>query len=556
MNLNIRVSGPAWMWINSSAEILWGIFAFLWYDVLSDLEYESRIKWWVNWYDINISDKNAIISKYVDVFLAFSVDSVVKSKDYLKSWSVVFLNKKYLDSLSEDFKNELIQKNIKFFDLEINDKYDNTYLLALACKYLWVWFDVLDDKIKEIFLKKSEVVYLANKKIIENIFNNVQVETSNITLEKIWNPKQYSYWNKQVTYWAIEWELEFYSAYPMTPASSILTEVVNSKKVNFLQAEDEIASINAALWASYTTSRAMVWTSGWGFALMTEALSFAIQAELPITVALSMRAWPSTWTPTYFEQWDLNYALNPTFWDFEHIVLYPSSVVECYEFWALALSLADKFQTVVILLLDKQLSELFNSFENNPKVYVDRGEIIKNPPLDYKRYENTLSWISPRVKVWTISWDFISTSYEHDEFWATSEDAENKIKMTQKRWRKLNDFYKNIPHKGYEVINPEAKKMFISMSANCYNLKAFVENNPEYGLIIIKILKPINPEILEVIKNLDEIIFVESNFSGQLESYITKEFGLKYQNNLKISNFRKYDWFPFYYEEIDEKFSK
>ena len=556
MNLNIRVSGPAWMWINSSAEILWGIFAFLWYDVLSDLEYESRIKWWVNWYDINISDKNAIISKYVDVFLAFSVDSVVKSKDYLKSWSVVFLNKKYLDSLSEDLKNELVQKNIKFFDLEINDKYDNTYLLPLACKYLWVWFDVLDDKIKEIFLKKSEVVYLANKKIIENIFNNVQVETSNINLEKIWTPKQYSYWNKQVTYWAIEWELEFYSAYPMTPASSILTEVVNSKKVNFLQAEDEIASINAALWASYTTSRAMVWTSGWGFALMTEALSFAIQAELPITVALSMRAWPSTWTPTYFEQWDLNYALNPTFWDFEHIVLYPSSVVECYEFWALALSLADKFQTVVILLLDKQLSELFNSFENNPKVYVDRGEIIKNPPLDYKRYENTLSWISPRVKVWTISWDFISTSYEHDEFWATSEDAENKIKMTQKRWRKLNDFYKNIPHKGYEVINPEAKKMFISMSANCYNLKAFVENNPEYGLIIIKILKPINPEILEVIKNLEEIIFVESNFSGQLESYITKEFGLKYQNNLKISNFRKYDWFPFYYEEIDEKFSK
>ena len=98
--------------------------------------------------------------------------------------------------------------------------------------------------------------------------------------------------------------------------------------------------------------------------------------------------------------------------------------------------------------------------------------------------------------------------------------------------------------------------MFISMSANCYNLKAFVENNSEYGLIIIKILKPINPEILEVIKNLEEIIFVESNFSGQLESYITKEFGLKYQINLKISNFRKYDWFPFYYEEIDEKFSK
>jgi pyruvate/2-oxoacid:ferredoxin oxidoreductase alpha subunit len=33
----------------------------------------------------------------------------------------------------------------------------------------------------------------------------------------------------------------------MTPASTILTEVINSKKVNYLQAEDEIAVINAAL---------------------------------------------------------------------------------------------------------------------------------------------------------------------------------------------------------------------------------------------------------------------------------------------------------------------
>lgn len=88
----------------------------------------------------------------------------------------------------------------------------------------------------------------------------------------------------------------------MTPASTILTEITAAKRVPFLQAEDEIAVINSALGASFTGARAMVGTSGGGFALMTEALSFAAQAEFPITVVLSQRAGPSTGTPTFHEQ--------------------------------------------------------------------------------------------------------------------------------------------------------------------------------------------------------------------------------------------------------------
>jgi len=33
----------------------------------------------------------------------------------------------------------------------------------------------------------------------------------------------------------------------MTPASTILTEVIKSKRITYLQAEDEISVINAAL---------------------------------------------------------------------------------------------------------------------------------------------------------------------------------------------------------------------------------------------------------------------------------------------------------------------
>ena len=84
----------------------------------------------------------------------------------------------------------------------------------------------------------------------------------------------------------------------MTPASTLLTEVVKQNRVKYIQNEDEIAVINSALWASFTWARSMCWTSGGWFALMSEALSFAVQAEFPIVTVLAQRAGPSTWTPT------------------------------------------------------------------------------------------------------------------------------------------------------------------------------------------------------------------------------------------------------------------
>ena len=125
--------------------------------------------------------------------------------------------------------------------------------------------------------------------------------------------KNLTYGNKALAYGAVASELEYFSAYPMTPASTVLSEIIASRKVTYLQAEDEISVMNSALGAAYTGKRAMVATSGGGFALMTEALSFAAQAEFPIVAVLSQRAGPSTGTPTYQEQSEISYALVPTF---------------------------------------------------------------------------------------------------------------------------------------------------------------------------------------------------------------------------------------------------
>jgi len=567
MRLNTRITWPAWAWINSTVDIIADLYAELWYDLISDIEYESRIKWGVNFFDVNISDKKEkFLTKKVDVILAFNAESLEKQLPSLKENATIISNKKWINKLNEKW---IDLSKFQILDLEINDKYDNTYLLWIYALFLNLDIKIMLENIEKVFERKWKDVVENNKNIVKNIFDTYEIPTKHeLKIGKIWNPKELTYWNKALTYGAIEWWLEFYSAYPMTPASTILTEVINSKKVKYIQNEDEISVINSAIWASFTWARAMSWTSGWGFALMTEALSLAVQTETPITVVLSQRAWPSTWTPTFFEAWDINFALNPTFGDFNHVVMYPSNLEEAYYFWGLALNIADKYQTQVILLMDKQSSELAWTAEKMFVPPIDRWVILDNPPLDYKRYEITESWISPRVKVGTKNGDFIASSYEHDEYGATSEDPEVKKAMTEKRHRKLDNFFEKENIKWYEIypaLAPDVsmpawatietnkpKKYIITTSFTSYTAKHFVDENPEFGLIIIKFLKPIDERLVQDLKDVEEIIFVENNFSGQIENHLSKELGLKYIPWLKISNMRKYDLFPFYIEDFEQ----
>lgn len=550
MNLNTRITWPAWAWVNSTVDIIAELYAELWYDLITDIEYESRIKWWINFFDINISDKKEkFLTNKVDIILAFNKESFEAQIPYLKVKSTIIINNKWIDKINPNFNFD----NYNILSIEINDKYDNTYLLWIYTLYLNLELNIVLDKISKVFYNKWQNIVEKNKNIIKEIYETYKIEKkSKIKIKKLWKSKNLMYWNKSLAYWSIEWWLEFYSAYPMTPASSILTEIINSKKVNYIQNEDEIAVINSALWASFTWARAMCGTSWWGFALMSEALSFAVQAELPITVILSQRAWPSTWTPTFHEAWDINYALNPTFWDFNHIVMYPSNLEEAYYFAWLALNIADKYQVQVILLMDKQSSELLWTVKKLKTIKIDRWIILDNPPIEYKRYEITKNWISPRVKVWTKNGDFIATSYEHDEYWATSENPKIKKAMTEKRHRKLNNFFKNEWISWYEIINKKAKKMIITTSFTRYTAEHFIKNNDDFWLIIIKFLKPLDYRILKEIKKKKEIIFIENNYSWQLENYITKEFWLKYIKWLKISNIRKYDLYPFYIEDFNK----
>ena len=61
-----------------------------------------------------------------------------------------------------------------------------------------------------------------------------------------------------------------------------------------------------------------------------------------------------------------------------------------------------------------------------------------------------------------------------------------------------------------------------------YNALEFVKNNPDFGLIIIKYLKPLDERLLHELTGKEEVIFVEYNYSGLLQKYVSNELGLKF----------------------------
>ncbi|MEO8035903.1 MAG: 2-oxoacid:acceptor oxidoreductase family protein, partial [Acidobacteriota bacterium] len=154
--------------------------------------------------------------------------------------------------------------------------------------------------------------------------------------------------------------------YPITPSSSLCESLIDYMKeyrieadgkatFAIVQAEDELAAIGMVLGAGWAGARSMTSTSGPGVSLMAEFAGLGYFAELPGVIWDIQRVGPSTGLPTRTAQGDVLEAATLSHGDTQHIVLFPSSVAECYEFGSEALDLAEIFQTPIFVLTDLDL---------------------------------------------------------------------------------------------------------------------------------------------------------------------------------------------------------
>jgi 2-oxoglutarate ferredoxin oxidoreductase subunit alpha len=198
--------------------------------------------------------------------------------------------------------------------------------------------------------------------------------------------------------------VQFVAWYPITPSTSIIdslseylprlrSEADGKATYSIVQAEDELAVIGMVVGAGWAGARSMTATSGPGLSLMAEFAGYAYFAEIPAVIWDVQRMGPSTGLPTRVAQDDILAAYTLGHGDGKHVCLIPSSVGECFEFGGTALDLAERLQTLVIVLSDLDLGlNLWptKSFEF-PDKPLDRGKVLSAGDLvrlngEWKRY--------------------------------------------------------------------------------------------------------------------------------------------------------------------------
>ena len=233
----------------------------------------------------------------------------------------------------------------------------------------------------------------------------------------------------------------FYSAYPMTPSTGILTFMASKSEeygVVVEQAEDEIAAINMAIGASFAGVRSMTGTAGGGFALMVEGVSLAAMTETPVVIVVGQRPAPATGLPTRTEQGDLLFVLHAGHGEFPRLLFAPGSPEQALYLTNKAFDLAYKYQIPAFILSDQYLADsqwTYDGFDLGKIVYKDYRLRDPEPQAgkDYKRYSYTDSGISPFAVPGRSTGLVVGDSDEHDEEGHLTEDAAIRNKMVEKR---------------------------------------------------------------------------------------------------------------------------
>ena len=184
--------------------------------------------------------------------------------------------------------------------------------------------------------------------------------------------------------------------YPITPSSSLCESLIgllkeyridpDTGKATFavVQAEDEISALGMTLGAAWAGARSMTSTSGPGVSLMGEFAGLGYYAEVPAVIFDVQRVGPSTGLPTRTAQGDVLSTAFLSHGDTRHLMLFPSSVEECYTMAMDAFNLAERFQTPVFVMSDLDLGMntwMSREFEY-PNEPLDRGKVIDKEALE------------------------------------------------------------------------------------------------------------------------------------------------------------------------------
>ncbi len=365
--------------------------------------------------------------------------SIADVVQYLKKKNVTCIPVNYVDEVNSVINNLKIPPPVA-------GKAKNTIAIGASYSLLGLKEDYLRAAIKETF-GKNDLFYNMNMLAAEA---GTKYATKHYNMEElpVGDERVQVDGNTLSAIGKIAGGLRFQSYYPITPASDESTYIEanqvlqttsgGSGGVVVIQSEDELSAINMAIGSSLTGARSATATSGPGFSLMSEGISWAGMNEVPVLITYYMRGAPATGLPTRSGQADLKFALNVGHGLFHRIVMASGDNDEVFYDAIYGLNLAERYQTPVIHIIEKCLANAYSVLDmktfSGSKINIERGSISEGGD-GYKRFAITENGISPRASLGKAS--IFYTGDEHNEAGHITEESINRLKMYEKRLKKL-----------------------------------------------------------------------------------------------------------------------
>ena len=556
MDYNILIGGAAGQGVESLAYVLEWVLKRKGFHTFTVRDYMSRVRGGHNFIQVRFSDREITSHRdNLDVILALNAETVGIHYDRLDTGGLVICD----DDLNYR-KGNLMSFSLKTAAKNAgNVKTMGSAALGVLLKLLGLDLSKVDDVMGRLF---KDDILSQNLTAVEQGFElaspGYDVKTPDTDGNILING------NEAIALGALAAGCRFYSAYPMTPSTSIMNYVASKMQeaeVVVEQAEDEIAAINMAIGASYAGVRAMTGTSGGGFALMVEGLGLSGMMEIPLVVAEIQRPGPTTGFPTRTEQGDLKFVISASQGEFPRMVIAPRSPEDAFYQTVRAFNLADKYRIPVIILGDQYLADTtrttvpFNIDNVEINRYFNHNDFSGD--REYKTYEITDTGVSPRIIPGKLPGKtVVADSDEHDEYGHITESAEMRIIMNEKRMKKLQYLKQELQEpdflgdEGADILLVAWGSMYGPIKEALELLNA--EGDVRYGALVFGDIWPL-PQIQleEKARKANAVYNVEQNATGQLAQLIAEQTGIRCSGSML-----KYDGRPLSAQEIYGRLTK
>jgi len=339
--------------------------------------------------------------------------------------------------------------------------------------------------------------------------------------------------NEACAYGALAAGAKFFGGYPITPSTEI-AEILSFElpKVGgkFIQMEDEIAAIAAALGASLAGRKSLTASSGPGISLKQENIGFGAMAEIPLVIINVMRGGPSTGLPTKASQSDIMQAKWGTHGDRPVIALVPNSIGECFYLTVRAFNLAEKYRLPVYVLLDEVLGHMREPFIvpeqtditiHNRKDPSSYNLYSPNEYLPYKHVEDDVPAMAP----FGGDYKFHVTGLFHDETGFPTNDAKEAEKKMKRLMRKVDNNLDDIVE--YEELETKDAEVLVIAYGSTSRAAASAINDlraagKKVGLLRPRTIWPFPEAILMKLNSqVKEIVVAELN-CGQVSQEVER----------------------------------